>query len=89
MTSLKIVSATFLLVYVLSLKESTCEARENVFYFTFRLESETNVRVHKDFCSARLCTQKSCTHVVVHWSKNISKNALLPGCIQIQIRTNP
>ena len=30
----KVVSATFLLVYFLSLKESTCEARKNVFYFT-------------------------------------------------------
>ena len=29
-----VVSATFLQVYFLSLKESTCETRENVFYFT-------------------------------------------------------
>ena len=29
---LKVVSATFLLVYFLSRKESTCETRENVFY---------------------------------------------------------
>ena len=32
--SLKIVFATFLLVCFESLKESTCETRENVFYFT-------------------------------------------------------
>ena len=32
--SLKVVSATFLLVCFLSLKESTCETRKNVFYFT-------------------------------------------------------
>ena len=32
--SLKVVSATFLLVDFLSLKESTCETKKNVFYFT-------------------------------------------------------
>ena len=32
--SLKVVSATFLLVYFLSVKESTCKTRKNVFYFT-------------------------------------------------------
>ena len=31
--SLKVVTATFLLVYFVC-KESTCETRENVFYFT-------------------------------------------------------
>ena len=31
---LKVVSATFLPVCFLSLKESTCETRKNVFYFT-------------------------------------------------------
>ena len=31
---LKVVSTTFLLVYFLSLKESTCETRKNGFYFT-------------------------------------------------------
>ena len=31
--TLKVVSAIFLLVYFLRLKESTCETRENVFYF--------------------------------------------------------
>ena len=31
---LKVVSATFLLVCFLSLKDSTCETRKNVFYFT-------------------------------------------------------
>ena len=31
---LKVVSTKFLLVYFLDLKESTCETRENVFYFT-------------------------------------------------------
>ena len=31
---LKVVSATFVLVYFLSLKESTCQTRKNVFYFT-------------------------------------------------------
>ena len=31
---LKLVSATFLLVCFLSLKESTCQTRKNVFYFT-------------------------------------------------------
>ena len=31
---LKVVSATFLLVCFLSLKESTCETKKNVFYFT-------------------------------------------------------
>ena len=33
-TFLKVVSAAFLLVYLLSLKESTWETRKNVFYFT-------------------------------------------------------
>ena len=33
-TPLKIVSATFLLICFLCLKESICETRENVFYFT-------------------------------------------------------
>ena len=32
--TLKVVSATFLLVSFLCLKESTCETRKNVFYFT-------------------------------------------------------
>ena len=31
---LKVVSATFLLVCFLSLKESFCETRKNIFYFT-------------------------------------------------------
>ena len=31
---LKVVSATFVLVYFLSLNESTCQTRKNVFYFT-------------------------------------------------------
>ena len=31
---LKVVSATFVLVYILSLNESTCQTRKNVFYFT-------------------------------------------------------
>ena len=31
---LKVVSTTFLLVCFLSLKESTCKTRKNVFYFT-------------------------------------------------------
>ena len=31
---LKVVSATYLLVCFLSRKESTCETRKNVFYFT-------------------------------------------------------
>ena len=35
-SSLKVVSATFLLVYFLSLKESTCETRKNVFYITLK-----------------------------------------------------
>ena len=33
---LKVVSATFLLVCFVCLKESTCEARKNVFYFTLK-----------------------------------------------------
>ena len=33
-TSLKVVSATFLLICFLLLKESICKTRENVFYFT-------------------------------------------------------
>ena len=33
-TNLKVVSATFLLVSFLCLKESTCETRKKVFYFT-------------------------------------------------------
>ena len=32
--TLKVVSATFVLVYFLSLNESTCQTRKNVFYFT-------------------------------------------------------
>ena len=32
--SLKVVSAIFLLVWFLSLNESTCQTRKNVFYFT-------------------------------------------------------
>ena len=31
---LKVVSATFVLVYFLSLNESTCQTRKNVVYFT-------------------------------------------------------
>ena len=31
---LKVVSAMFVLVYFLSLNESTCQTRKNVFYFT-------------------------------------------------------
>ena len=31
---LKVVSATFLLVCFVSLKEGTCETKKNVFYFT-------------------------------------------------------
>ena len=31
---LKVVSATFMLVYFLSLNKSTCQTRKNVFYFT-------------------------------------------------------
>ena len=34
MVTLKVVSDTFLVVCFLSLKESTCETRKNVFYFT-------------------------------------------------------
>ena len=34
--SLKVVSATFLLVYFLSLKVSTFETRKNVFLFRFK-----------------------------------------------------
>ena len=34
--SLKVVSATFLLVCFVCLKENTCETRKNVFYFTLR-----------------------------------------------------
>ena len=34
--TLKIVSATFLLVRFLSLNESTCQTRKNVFYFTLK-----------------------------------------------------
>ena len=43
-------------------------------------------------CTQRFlqCTQNSCTHVIdVHWSKNISKNALLPGCIQNTDKNQP
>ena len=32
--SLKVVSATFLLLFFVCLKESICETRKNVFYFT-------------------------------------------------------
>ena len=40
----------------------------------------TNFIVHKDVC----------THVVaVHWSKNISKNAPLTGCIQNTDKNQP
>ena len=34
--SLKVVSTTFLLVCFVCLKESTCETRKNVFYFTLK-----------------------------------------------------
>ena len=34
--NLKVVSATFLLVCFLHLKESTCEKRKNVFYCTLK-----------------------------------------------------
>ena len=34
MSDLKVVSATFLLVYFLSLNGSSCQTRKNVFYFT-------------------------------------------------------
>ena len=34
--SLKVVSATFLLVCFVCLTESTCEARKNAFYFTLK-----------------------------------------------------
>ena len=33
---LKVVSASFLLVCFLCLKESTCETRKNLFYFTLK-----------------------------------------------------
>ena len=33
-SSLKVVSTTFILVCFFSLKESTCEARKNILYFT-------------------------------------------------------
>ena len=33
--TLKVLSATFLLVYIVCLKESTCETRKNVFLFHF------------------------------------------------------
>ena len=33
---LKVVSATFLLVYFVSLTEGTCETKKNVFYFTLK-----------------------------------------------------
>ena len=33
---LKVVSATFALVYFLSLNESTCQAKKNVFYFALK-----------------------------------------------------
>ena len=50
----------------------------------------TNFRVHEDVCSAWSCTQKLCNHVVVvHWSKNISKNAPLPGWIQKTDKNQP
>ena len=35
-TSLKVVSTTFFLVCFLCLKETTCETRRNVFYFTWK-----------------------------------------------------
>ena len=34
--TLKVVSATFLLVYFVDLKESTLETRKNVFFFTLK-----------------------------------------------------
>ena len=34
---LKVVSATFLLVYFLSLNENTCQTRKNAFYFTSKV----------------------------------------------------
>ena len=34
--ALKVVSATFLLVCFVSLKESTCKTRKNAFYFTLK-----------------------------------------------------
>ena len=34
--SLKVVSATFLLVCFVSLKQGTCETRKNVFYFALK-----------------------------------------------------
>ena len=37
--TLKVVSATFSLVYFLSLKDSTCETKKNVFYFTSKVLS--------------------------------------------------
>ena len=50
----------------------------------------TDFRVHEDVCSARLCTQKLCTHVVVmHWSKNINSNAPLPDGIQNTDKNQP
>ena len=36
LANLKVVSATFLLVCFVSLKESTCETRKNVFYFSLK-----------------------------------------------------
>ena len=36
LANLKAVSATFLLVCFVSLKDSTCETRKNVFYFTLK-----------------------------------------------------
>ena len=36
MHGLKVVSATFLLVYFVCLKESTCETRGNVFHFSLK-----------------------------------------------------
>ena len=50
----------------------------------------TDFRVHEDVCSARLCTHKLCTRVVVvHWSKNINSNAPLPDCIQNTDKNQP
>ena len=36
LANLKAVSATFFLVCFVSLKDSTCETRKNVFYFTLK-----------------------------------------------------
>ena len=41
-SSLKVVSATFLLVWFLNLNESTCQTRKNVFYFNNSFLSREN-----------------------------------------------